>query len=448
MVKGKKILLMGIGGIGVSALARLYLNRGALITGCDAQGTTKLENLKADGVRIIDEGEIRVCDYDWIIHTNAISSSHPILLEAQRNGILVSKRGEALSVLLSDGSSIGVTGSHGKTTTTFMIGTLLTSAGLSPCIYGGGVDMNQKTNFIPGNGSWLVAEMDESDRTFVKACPQITVITNLEHEHVNEYPTFESQIQVFRDYLRCQKPESILIVNGDDPVLNELAEKNFKGKRMIRCGKKKENDYQWLEMREERDGLTVRMRTPEGEWICRTFQYGRHNVYNMTLAAACAHITGINGEKIEKGFMQFKGVKRRMEKIKDLPQGGKLITDYGHHPTEIKAVLMTLRNQVQTGERMVAVFEAHRMSRLMSFLDNFAEVLSMADEVILADIHTAGEKGDPEPILDDLRKKIGTDKCFRVKTDKIPSYIESYYQKETVVLLTAGDLDSLVREES
>jgi UDP-N-acetylmuramate--alanine ligase len=445
-VKNQKILMMGIGGIGVSALARLYKDAGAIVSGCDLHASYLLKTLEREGITILSENEVCVQDYTRIIHTHAIPETHPILMEAHKQKIPVLERGAALAQKLCGKGTVAITGSHGKTTLTFLIGTLLTKAGRNPTVCGGGIDHVLDSNYRSGSEETFVAEMDESEPTFLKARPQVTLISNLDHEHVDAYPTKDHLVQTFSQFLSHLPSESTLVIYAEDQTLLEISRKYFCGKRLITCGLNSAWDYVLKEVHESKNGLSLQITGPKKTLHCQSPLLGLHNAMNITLASACAHACGLSDEEIELGIPHFFGVKRRLE-ILQKNHARYLVTDYAHHPTEIQTVFSTLHKCFPT-QPLVAIFEAHRLTRISAFMEGFVKTLASFDCVILADVHSAGESGDAETLLSELREKIGKEKCMRVKNSELYTHLQTRpLTDEIQVLLSAGNLDEVIRKK-
>jgi UDP-N-acetylmuramate--alanine ligase len=445
-IKNQKILMMGIGGIGVSALARLYKDAGAIVSGFDLHPSYLLKTLETEGIEILSENQVQVQDYTRIIHTHAIPETHPILIEARKQKIPVLKRGAALAQKLCGKGTVAITGSHGKTTLTFLIGTLLTEAGRDPTVCGGGIAHVWNSNYRRGSDETFVAEMDESEPSFLKARPQVTLISNLDHEHVDVYPTKDHLVQTFSQFMSHLPSDSTLVIYAEDSTLLKISRKYFSGKRLITCGLNSSWDYVLKEVQEDKNGLSLKITSPKKTLHCQSPLLGWHNALNITLASACAHACGLSDEEIEAATPHFFGVKRRLEVL----QKNKtrcLYTDYAHHPTEIQTVFSTLRKHFPT-QSLVAIFEAHRLTRLSAFLDGFAKILASFECVILADIHSAGESGDAEMLLSKLSEKIGKEKCTRVKNSELWAHLQARpCTQEVQVLLSAGNLDTIIREK-
>lgn len=438
---------MGAGGIGVSALARYAKLSGASVTGCDQnESSGMLEALRKEGIGVLSESSVNPKDFELIVRSNAVPLTHRVLREAKESGIPVLRRGDVLAAILTERSSIAITGSHGKTTMTFLIGHLLSEAGLSPTIYGGGIDLGSQTNFMPGTGKWLIAEMDESDRTFVAASPEVTVITNLELEHVDQYPTLAKQVEAFEEYVGGLRKDSFLVVNGDDKTVRRICESGFHGAKRVFCGREKSNEYVLLKSAQGLQGMKITLGHEGREITLESPLFGEHNGHNMLMAYATARLLGVPEKTLQEGFKKYKGVRRRFEMLKPLKNGGALITDYGHHPTEIAAVLKAARNRNPKAP-LIAVFEAHRCSRLKTLMDEFVETFRLADFVVISDIYTAGETADVKGLIKELSSRIGPERSVYIENGKIMNEVlGKYISGESVILFSAGTLDSLARE--
>ena len=436
---------MGVGGVGVSALARLCKAEGAVVSGTDISNSLTVNKLKSEGFDILSESAVNVLNYDMVVHSNAVAETNQIIMKAKRGSIPVFKRGEVLAKIISNDKSIAVTGSHGKTTITFLLGSVLLTSHDANYLYGGGMESVTQTNYIMGEGSWIVAELDESDKTFLEASPKITIISNLDFEHVDEYKDFAEQKEVFCKYINNLSPDSVLIINGDDVELKNISEQNFKGKELICCGVHVSNNYQIKGFKNTDEGIEFDIIYAGHSWHMKLTLKGRHNAFNSLYAFVAALKTGVDPDQIISPLSCFKGVKRRMELLKELPGGGFLISDYGHHPTEISSVLDAY---LERGKfvKLAVVFEGHRNSRVGFFLNEFSDALGKADKVVLVDLHTAYEKGDSESLLENIRNNLGS-KCVRVSNDLVVSYIEKNFNNgEIVVIFSAGKIDSIIRK--
>lgn len=441
-LKDNKIFMMGIGGIGVSALALMCKSLGAQVSGCDKKESKPiLKTLKDKGIRILPENEYDLKGVDYLVYSNAVPFQHEIIQAAIKAGISIFKRGEFLGKFINENKSIAVTGSHGKTTVTFLIGHILKECNRSPKIYGGGIGLKEESNYIHGDGDWLVAELDESDRTFVGAKPTITVITNMDYEHIDLYKTKKEHTKAFEEFISGMKADSVLIINGDDEELLSISKNNFKGNSLITCGQGAHNR---AKINVIMNGGTKVEFNHNGRKITLTSGLkGIHNAYNQTFAYFAGISVGLKPEELIDSISHFKGVRRRYEILRVLQNNTEIISDYGHHPTEIKAVLDTV---VKDGKnKIIAVFEPHKNSRLGYFMNDFASVLQTADKVICTDIYTAGEGGDVGALMKELIEKIGNKAIYVSKNDIMNFVIDNYCKGEKVILFSAGDLDSIFR---
>lgn len=445
--KEKKIFMIGIGGIGMSALSRLYKSYGVSVSGYDDNQSEILTTLKKEGIEIFDSLNIELNEFDIVIYSSDISKEHYLMQEALKLNKTLIKRGEALSEIINNTDSIAITGAHGKTTLTLLISLVLKTGGLEPYVYAGGIDLKYNSNFIKGNGNILVAEMDESDATFISAKPLYTIITNIDHEHVTKYKTINDVIEAFTSFIINLPLNSTLILNGDDIILRELCTKNFKGKNVILCGKNNKCNNFFYDIKTiNKKGMTLQISCSKEQYSIETSLIGEHHASNITLALALFSELKIDKNSIYSGIKEFKGVKRRLEKIFVNDYKGVWYSDYGHHPAEINAVLTAMKN-VNSDIKLNVVFEAHRFSRLLTFFDDFVSALKKADFIILSDIYAASEKGNAEEMIDKLLKSIGREKTIHLHNKDIYPYMRQHFNDNSnVIIFSAGSLDYEIRK--
>lgn len=446
-LKEKKIFMIGIGGIGMSALSRLYKSYGISVSGYDDNKSDILSALNREGIMIYNLQDIDLNKFDVVIYTSDISKEHCLMQEAVKLNKPLIKRGEALSEIINNTDSIAVTGAHGKTTLTLLISLVLKTGGLEPYVYAGGIDLKSNSNFIEGKGNILVAEMDESDATFLSAKPHYTLITNIDHEHVTKYKTLNDVIEAFSTFIINLPLYSTLIVNGDDIILREICTKSFKGKNIIFCGKNnKLNDYKYSVKKINKTGMIFQISSLKEQYSFETSLIGEHHASNITLAYALFNELGINKNTIYSGIKDFKGVKRRLEKIYSNEYGGVWYSDYGHHPAEINAVITAMKN-VNSDIRLNVIFEAHRFTRLQTFFDDFVKALKQANFVIISDIYTANEEGNALQMIEKLQKNIGHDKSIHINNNDIYTYMKQNLNDNSIVIIfSAGSLDYEIRK--
>jgi UDP-N-acetylmuramate--alanine ligase len=371
-----RVHLMGVGGTGVSAVARVYLARGEEVSGCDVKESEVTFALEDAGVRIfIGHDPEHVLGCDRLVFGRATTGAGASEIEAGRAmGVEVLSHAEALAAIVSETDSIGVAGSAGKTTITHMIGTVLAAEGWNPTVLVG-----DGANVRVGNTPWLVAELDESDRSLVLHHPHRALVSNIDFDHPDHYADVADVAGVFQEFLNGLPSEGLAVVCADDPraaALHSSARRvtyGFSPEADYRCGH--ERPFPLFRRGEELGRISLRVP-------------GWHNVQNATGAAAMALEAGVSFAGVAAGLEQFAGAHRRLEFI-GVFQGAAVYDDYAHHPTKVRAVLQAARELRH--RRLIVVFQPHRYSRLAALLDDFARAFDGADRVLILDVYAAGE---------------------------------------------------------
>ena len=388
----RKIHFVGIGGIGMSGIAELLANLGYEVSGSDAKRTEVTERLEKLGVRIAAGHNARnVGAVDVVVISSAIRPDNPELAEARTRGIPVIPRAEMLAELMRLRYGIAIAGAHGKTTTTSMIALILDRAGLDPTAVIGGRLSAFGSNARLGNGDYMVAEADESDRSFLKLSPSIAVITNIDHEHMESYGTWDNLQQAFADFANKVPFYGAVVACVDDVPVRELITRLTR--RVISYGLQ-DAEVTGTDMRLQAFGSTctvVQRRSNSRHDVLGDLHLhvpGRHNVLNALAATAVGLEVGVPFSKIASGLAEFRGAERRFQ-TKGEVNGVLVVDDYGHHPTEIAAVLAAARAGID--RRVIAVFQPHRYTRTQQLMKDFGPALAKADAIVLTDIYAAGE---------------------------------------------------------
>jgi UDP-N-acetylmuramate--alanine ligase len=379
---------IGIGGIGMSAIASLCRARGYGVSGSDLKESALLGTLRSAGVRIYighDSGHLG--NADVVVYSSAVKEDNPELREARVKGIRILRRAEVLAWLMAEATVITVAGSHGKTTTSSLAGYLLARAGLAPTIAVGGIARNFGANAAEGQGEYFVAEADESDGSFLCYAPDYSIITNIDREHLDYYRDFESEVEAFGRFLNQTKEGGCVFYCADDPVLRKVAG-GYAG-RKISFGLGEECEVHAVD-------ITLLPFLSEFQCVCRGESLGRfrlalagrHNISNALSVIALGVELKIGLSVIREALETYQGTKRRCE-IKYRSERLLVLDDYAHHPTEIRATLSALRAGVN--RRIVAVFQPHRFTRTRDLLDEFGACFGDADVVLVTDIYAAGE---------------------------------------------------------
>lgn len=390
-----RIHFVGIGGAGMCGIAEVLLNQGYAISGSDIKDSVNTQRLLSLGATIfIGHKKSNVQGADVLVCSTAIDLSNPEVSWAKENRIPVVPRAEMLSELMRYRHGIAVAGTHGKTTTTSMIAAVLAEAKLDPTFIIGGLVTNFGTNARLGESQYVVAEADESDASFLHLQPLVSVVTNIEEDHMATYGgSFEKLKQTFIEFIHNLPFYGIAIMCVDDPVVRELIPSLSRA--VITYGFNDIADFKISDLQQDESGSSFRVRLPDQSYLpIHLNMPGQHNVLNATAAIAVGIDENISAEFIQNGLAGFKGVGRRFEIYGDYPiAGGKvtLVDDYGHHPTEVRATIEAARQRFKE-QRLVMIFQPHRYSRTKDLYSDFVEVLSEVDCLILLDVYSAGEK--------------------------------------------------------
>ncbi|MDO8834449.1 MAG: UDP-N-acetylmuramate--L-alanine ligase [Vicinamibacterales bacterium] len=402
----QRIHFVGIGGIGMSGIAELLANLHFAVSGSDLKRSDVTDRLQGLGVTVaVGHAAQHVGAADVVVYSSAVRADNPEIVEAHRRRIPVIPRAEMLAELMRLRSGIAVAGAHGKTTTTSMVALTLERAGLDPTAVIGGRLSAFGSNARLGRGEYMVVEADESDRSFLRLSPTLAVITNIDHEHLEAYRDFDDLCGAFVDFANKVPFYGAIVACLDDPDVRRLAPRFTR--RVVTYGLESEDaDVRGRDLRIDGDawvcsvtpgpglkdalGLATPPSSPLGE--LRLAVPGRHNILNALAAVVVGLELGVTMSSIAAALAEFHGAERRFQRRGEAA-GVLVIDDYGHHPTEIAAVLDAARASL--GRRLLVVFQPHRYTRTASLMDTFGPALARADEVILTDIYAAGE--DPIP---------------------------------------------------
>jgi len=382
---------VGIGGIGISAIARVLLEQGHRVTGSDQRLSPVAEALVASGATVyVGHDASHIGHADLVLVSSAVPVTNPELVEARRRAIPVLKRAEFLGRLMAGKIGVAVAGTHGKTTTTGMIAWILAQAGLDPTFIVGGVIRSLQTNARAGQGPHLVIEADEYDRMFLGLTPTVAVVTHLEHDHPDCFPSFTDMQAAFRQFVSLVPPTGLIVGCADQPAVADLMRGPFQAPVQT-CGL--DAGCEWRAEDVEPNplgGHDLRILHAEAEVGRIRLQLpGIHNVRNALVAVAVACWLGVGVRAIGNALLSFPGVERRFETI-GLAGGITVVDDYAHHPTEIRATLDAARERF--GRRPLwVVFQPHTYSRLRALWDEFVTCFAQADHVVVLDVYAARE---------------------------------------------------------
>jgi len=390
------IHFIGIGGIGMSGIAEVLLNQGYVVQGSDASENPNVQRLRERGATVfIGHNAEHLGKAEVLVVSTAIRRDNPELVAARERRIPVVRRAEMLAELMRLKRSVAVAGTHGKTTTTSIVATLLDAGGFDPTVINGGIINAYGTNARLGAGEWMVVEADESDGTFLKLPADVVVVTNIDAEHLDHFKTFDAIKDAFRALVENLPFYGFAVMCLDHPTVQELVGR-IEDRRVITYGVNPQADVRLLDVDltggSSRFNVLVRDRkTSQATYLENLVMPmpGHHNALNATAAIAVAYELGVDVATIVKGLASFGGVKRRFTKTGEW-NGAQIFDDYGHHPVEIAAVLRAAR--ASTKHKVIAVVQPHRYSRLHSLFNEFAACFNDADHVIIADVYPAGEK--------------------------------------------------------
>ena len=435
---------MGIGGAGMSGLALLLDQIGCKVSGCDAVKTSYVKHLEERNIPVIIGHEAKHIDEfmpNVLVYSSAIPNDHPEILKAWQQGIQVSRRAEVLSQIFNVRRGVGVAGTHGKTTTSSMISLIAEEAGADPTIAIGGDVLQIGTNAKLGQSDYMVAELDESDRSFVYFHPEISVITNIDWDHRDHYMTFKAVTDAFAEFLSNSKREGKIIMCMEDGGIRRLREEYDVKGTIETYGWGRTWNWGAAEVSHHEGGGVGYRLFHDGKdlGLVELSVSGEHNVLNSLAAYAASHEMGIAHEAILKGLKSFRGAKRRLQKMGEV-NGIMIYDDYGHHPNEISATLSTVR-RIFPDRRIVAVFQPHRFSRTQAHFGEFCKVFDVVDQLVLTEIYAASEKPIPgvsgESLAQGMRQVSETPVTYFQTIDAMVKGLDDILQPGDV-LLTLG----------
>lgn len=433
------LYFIGIGGIGMSALARYFNKRGVKVSGYDRSSTTLTKELEAEGMNIHYEDDIELApkNADLVVYTPAIPASHSELMFYKNNGYKVVKRSDVLGTITESSFNICVAGTHGKTTTSTMIAHILRHSEYGCNAFLGGISANYDTNFWANEKNVCVVEADEYDRSFLKLSPDVAVITSMDADHLDIYGTHNEFENAFVEFSKKVKPGGCLIskygLKRSDDLSADI--------HLTYSYDDSNADVYASELRVENEAYVFDVAGKD--WMLTNVKLqmgGLHNIENTVAAIAVAKHLGIEDEKIKDAVQEFRGVKRRFEYILKEDEHV-LIDDYAHHPEELRALITGVKSLFK--KKLVIIFQPHLYSRTKDQADGFAQVLDMADEVILLPIYPAREL----PIEGVSSKMISDKMTLKAKQVLSKEDMQQWVKKvqpELLVMCGAGDIDALI----
>jgi UDP-N-acetylmuramate--alanine ligase len=451
----RRIHMIGVGGTGMSGIAEVLVNLGYEVAGSDLRASAVTQRLQRKGVEVfIGHAAQNIGSADVVVSSSAVAEQNPEVIAARQARIPVVPRAEMLAELMRYRHGIAVAGTHGKTTTTSLIAAIFGAAGLDPTFVIGGLVNSVGSNAQLGASRFLIAEADESDASFLHLQPMVTVVTNIEADHMETYGgDFAVLRRTFLEFLHNLPFYGIAVLCVDDPVIRELLP-DVK-RQVITYGFAQDADYRVEQM--EPQGLATRfvVRRPEGKSALAVSlnMPGTHNVLNATAAVAVACDEGLQDQAMQQGLANFSGVGRRFTQLGEVrfPQGAALLVDdYGHHPTEVRATLESVR-QAWPERRVVMVYQPHRYTRTRDLYEDFVAVLSGCDVLVLLDVYPAGEEpiagADSRSLTRSIRQRGQIEPIFAESIDEVPQLLSSVVSEgDVVVTQGAGNVAQLAQD--
>ncbi len=437
----KKVYFLGIGGIGMSALARYFKSLGAEVSGYDKTSTALTDQLVTEGIKVTFEDDVASLpkELDMVIYTPAIPKDHKGFNFYKDNNYNLKKRSEILGIISADKFSICVAGSHGKTTVSAMIAHILTHSGFGCSAFLGGIATNYNSNYIQHNNDIVVIEADEFDRSFHRLAPDMAVITAIDTDHLDIYGSKEKIEDAFVEFTEKIAEDGFLVMKQgtgiDDrlPTLDKAFYSLMDTSADVYCSK-----YWVVE-----GGYVFTIKYYDKEFVGFRLNIGGfHNIENAIAAFTIAKELKISNDHIKAALASFKGIKRRFEMIVNTDKVV-YIDDYAHHPEEIRVFLESVR-ELYPNKKITAVFQPHLFSRTKDLAAGFAEQLSIADDVILLDIYPAREQPMEGVTSDLIFSKLSSKERSSIKKDELLKALKDK-KLEVVVTIGAGDIDKLVQ---
>jgi UDP-N-acetylmuramate--alanine ligase len=440
----RRIHFIGIGGAGMCGIAEVLLNQGYKVSGSDAKAGKTTERLQALGAQVfIGHAAENVAQTDVVVVSTAIDSTNPEIVAAREARLPIVRRAEMLGELMRYRHGIAIAGTHGKTTTTSLVTSILAEGGFDPTFVIGGLLNSAGVNAKLGGSRYLVAEADESDASFLHLQPMAAVVTNIDADHMDTYGgSFEKLKDTFIEFLHNLPFYGLAVVCGDDEVIRELLPRI--GRPTLTYGFAPENDIRAVDIRQEGMQTHFTVLRPNKQPITISLNLpGLHNVLNSLAAIAIATDEDVHDEAIQVALANFQGVGRRFQQYGKFPVGQGdvcLVDDYGHHPREVEATLKAAR-QSFPDRRLVLMFQPHRYTRTRDCFEDFVQVLSQVDVLLLLDVYSAGEKpiagADGRTLARSIRARGLVEPIFIEKTDDLPALLKTILQPNDV-LLTQG----------
>ncbi len=453
MINKIKIHFIGISGIGMSGIAELMSDKGYLIQGSDVVLNDNTKRLKKKGIKFyLGHNKKNIKSVDAVVFSSAIKKNNPEIKEALFKKIPLLSRADMLGELMKNKKSIAIAGSHGKTTTTSLVGNILNQANLDPTIVNGGIINSLSKNNRYGKGEWMVVEADESDGSFLKLPHQISIITNLDIEHLDYYKSKDNLFKSFESFINMLPFYGTSIVCLDDNNI-KLLTKKIKTRNLITYSIKNKNAdviIYGIERKETKSLFKLKINTKQflnfKNYKFTLNSIGDHNILNATASIIASKIVGVKNRSINKALSNYIGVKRRFTYL-GKKNKAIIYDDYAHHPTEILATLNAAKN---LKNNIVVVFQPHRYSRTNILMKNFINILSKVNNLILLETYAAGEKSIKGATSKDLYlkiSKINRNVKFVNKANNLNQLLDIHtMKKNTIIFMGAGSISNIAKK--
>ncbi len=450
-----RIHFVGIGGAGMSGIAEVLLNQGYEISGSDLRESAVTRRLIEIGAKVfIGHHSSNIQDVDVVVNSTAVNSSNPEILAARELRVPIVRRAEMLAELMRYRHGIAVAGTHGKTTTTSLLASVLAAGDRDPTFVIGGLLNSAGSNAQLGGSRYLVAEADESDASFLHLQPMVAIVTNIDADHMETYEGDFSRLKkTFVTFLHNLPFYGLAVLCGDEPVIREIMPEV--SRPILTYGFSEGCDFRAVNV--QQDAMCMRFDIEHVEFeqplpVCLNIP-GRHNVLNATAAVAVAVDEGVDLASIQRGLEGFQGVGRRFQVCGEFPVGdgsAMLVDDYGHHPREVAVTIEAVRKGWPE-RRLVMVYQPHRYSRTRDLYEDFVDVLSSVDSLVLLEVYSAGEEpipgADSRHLCRTLRSRGQVDPIFVEGIDGVPAVIKDIVQAGDIVITQgAGNVGLLAQE--
>ncbi|MDC0037221.1 UDP-N-acetylmuramate--L-alanine ligase [Alphaproteobacteria bacterium] len=449
-----KIHFVGIGGIGMSGIAELMFDLGYMVQGSDISISANIKRLKKRGIKIYNSHHPNnIRNMSAIVFSTAIKKNNPELLESKRLYIPLISRADMLAELMKLKKSIAIAGSHGKTTTTSLVGSIFDNANYDPTIVNGGIINSYSKNNRYGRSNWMIVEADESDGSFLKLPHEINIITNIDIEHLDYYKSKQNLLLAFEKFVTNLPFYGYSIICTENINSREVYRK-INTRRMISYSKSQNSDVKIIKITKDKKGNNFSLyfkkgviKGIKGKYYFKTNLMGDHNIFNSTAAIIAALLAEIPIKKIKNSLKDFQGVKRRFSFIGKINKAS-IYDDYAHHPSEIKASY-DIAKQI-SDKKIVIVFQPHRYTRTKILQNEFVKILTKVDILYILDIYSAGEKSIPNINSKNLVKKIKikNKNTFYIKNPNNLRFLLTKYfnDKNIIVFMGAGSITNLANE--